>query len=765
MGRRLHTTLSPWGAISHLIPLLALGVPLTGCREAVAPLAPTIHGPQLSHTPGHLEGKIAFHSDRDGDVEVFVMNPDGSGVTQLTHNTVNDLIPLWSPGGTRITFGRCTALCDVVVINADGSGETVVTNDGFPGAWSPDGNRIAFGRSDGMFIINADGSGLVRVADPQFVTGWSPDGRQLMLGNNFDGDFEIFALNLDGSGVTRLTDNTANDGGADWSPDGTRIVFSSDRDGGDFDIFVMNADGSGVTQLTDHPARDDGAAWSPDGTRIAFNSDRDGDEEIFVMNADGSGVIQLTFNGVSDGAPHWVQQFSTSNDDFANATVIFTLPFDDVVDITAASSEEGESPPSCAFGSSSRRTVWYSFTPAATGVVSASINAAFSTVVAAYTGSSLGALAQVACRSPFTGSSTFLAEAGRTYHFQVDGMFNQSGLLTFRLEAIPPPPNDDFVNATAIPAPLPFSDVVDITGATSEAGEPPSPCSNPVNRSAWYTFTPTEDTSISASAVNAPFPSVVTAYTGNALASLTPVNCHIFGGKVTFRAEPGTTYYFQVGSFFDQGGRLEFRLEITPPPIAGFGFNPSDPSVFDVVQFVDNSFDPGELPFQSQAWNFGDGTITTTTDCCVPHQYAADGDYAVDHTVTTVDGRTASTSQTVLVRTHDVAITRFSVPQAASAGQTRRIVVGISNARYDETVEVQLYKSAPEGFQLVGSQTQSVPVRPANRTTDFGFSHTFTDDEARLGKITFKAVAVVVTARDALSADNEAIASPTKVNR
>ncbi|MGH2659674.1 MAG: PKD domain-containing protein [Actinomycetota bacterium] len=348
-----------------------------------------------------------------------------------------------------------------------------------------------------------------------------------------------------------------------------------------------------------------------------------------------------------------------------------------------------------------------------------------------------------------------------------DFEFNQGGSGSYQLiiQEILPPPNDAFASATTIPA-LPFSDAVDIGAASMEAGEPTPSCAipfGPVSKTAWYAFTPVETRSISASVVNTAFAPVVAAYTGNSLADLTEVGCRVFGGIVTFRAEAGTTYYFQVGGLFGQGGPLEFRLDTTPPPVAGFGFFPFDPSVFDVVQFSDFSFDPGGVGFASHAWSFGDGA--TGTGCCPTHRYGADGDHTVGLTVTTFDGRTASTSQTVLVRTHDVAITKFSVPNAASAGQTRRITVGINSKRHPETVDVQLLKSVPGGFQLVGSLSQSVPVRPSNRTTDFNFSYTFTSAEAQIGKVTFKAVALISGARDALPADNEAIAPPTKVSR
>jgi PKD repeat protein len=201
--------------------------------------------------------------------------------------------------------------------------------------------------------------------------------------------------------------------------------------------------------------------------------------------------------------------------------------------------------------------------------------------------------------------------------------------------------------------------------------------------------------------------------------------------------------------------------------VAGFGFYPNDPSTFDAVQFFDFSYDPGGLGIASQDWHFGDGA--TGSGCCPTHTYAAERSYTAELTVTTPDGRVASTSQTVVVQTHDVAITKFSAPTAASAGQTRRITVGVNSKRYPETVVVQLFKglpgSVPGGFEFLSSLTLAVLVQGTNRTTDFTFSYTFSAADAQLGKVTFRAVAYIGGARDALPADNEAIAPPTKVNR
>ena len=624
-------------------PLLAVGSLLIGCSNPDRPLSPKSDGPQFSQTASSGDaGKITFQSNRNGNFHIFVMNADGSNVTQLTNSPFDEYLPLFSPDASRITFGRCFGTCQVVVINADGSGERVVVNDGFPGAWSPDGNRIALGGSagtgiEGIYVVNVDGSGLTRVADLQYVTDWSPDGRQLLLGNDSYGNFEIFALNLDNGGMTRLTNNPGNDGGAKWSPDGTRIAFNSDRDGGDFDVFVMNADGSGVTALTQNDGVSDAVGeWSPDGTQLAFSSDRDGDGEIFVMNADGTGQTQLTFNdGIADGGPSWFARVAPPNDDFANATVISSLPFGGGVNLLTAGTEAGEGSPSCA---------------------------------------------------------TFYG---------------------------------------------------------------------PVNNTVWYSFTPTQTQSITARIVNASIYTVVAAYSGNAVTSLTELGCGVFGGSPTFRAQAGTTYHFLVGGLFDQGGPVEFRLEVTPPPVANLFYYPSDPTAFDVVQFIDQSYDPGGVGISARAWQFGDGA--TGSDCCPTHRYAADGSYTTQLTVTTPDGRTASTSQTVLVRTHDVAITRFQAPSAGMTGKTSKIAVDIRSNRYPETVQVQLFKSVPGGFQLVATSTQTLPTR--NRITSVAFSYTFAPEDAIIGKVTFKAVASLLGARDALPADNEAIAPPTKVSR
>ena len=137
-----------------------------------------------------------------------------------------------------------------------------------------------------------------------FGPAWSPDGTKIAFTSSRDGNFEIYVMGTDGSNPTRLTDNNADDGSPAWSPDGTKIAFDTDRNDGSNEIYVMAADGSSPTRLT-NGGYNFGPAWSPDGTKIAFVSYRDDDYEIYVMDADGSSPTRLTNSGGYDGQPAW----------------------------------------------------------------------------------------------------------------------------------------------------------------------------------------------------------------------------------------------------------------------------------------------------------------------------------------------------------------------------------------------------------------------------------------------------------------------------
>ncbi|MFQ6055486.1 MAG: PEGA domain-containing protein, partial [Methanosarcinales archaeon] len=133
---------------------------------------------------------------------------------------------------------------------------------------------------------------------------WSPDGSKIAFSSKRAGNFDIWVMDSDGTNKVQLTANATDDLKPAWSPDGSKIAFSSKR-AGNFDIWVMNNDGSNKVQLTTDAAWDSDPVWSPDGSKIAFSSKRAGKFDIWVMDSDGTNKVQLTTDTHFNWAPTW----------------------------------------------------------------------------------------------------------------------------------------------------------------------------------------------------------------------------------------------------------------------------------------------------------------------------------------------------------------------------------------------------------------------------------------------------------------------------
>ncbi len=282
------------------------------------------------------QAQIAFQSDRDRNYEIYVMDDDGKNQRNLTNHPDRDLAPSWSPDGKRIVFmsdrdghvpkGGVRTTFEIYVIDADGGNPQNLTNhpntDASP-AWSPDGKRIAFSSNREVnfeiYVMDADGRNPQKLTNnhgDDWYPSWSPDGKRIAFSSDRDIHFigedgitsEIYVMDTDGGNPQRLTENRKNDESPAWSPDGTRIVFSSDRKGDwvNYQIYVMDADGGNLQRLTENRDNDGAPSWSPDGKRIAFSSYGDNHlGEIYMMDADGGNPQKLTNHPRNDGAPAW----------------------------------------------------------------------------------------------------------------------------------------------------------------------------------------------------------------------------------------------------------------------------------------------------------------------------------------------------------------------------------------------------------------------------------------------------------------------------
>jgi len=293
-----------------------------GNLAMVVPAGMTIPA-QCSGLTTASRGKIAFVSNRDGQFEIYLMNPDGSEQRRLTNTaTLGEWAPDWSPDGTKLAFDAGIVggyhyddTREIWMMNADGSNLTRLTDnnvvDGDP-SWSPDGSKIAFfsrrSGTDEIYVMNADGSNQTRLSySGTYNLGprWSPDGSKISYYFWVDNHWEIGVMSSDGSNRTRLTYGSANNSQPpSWSPDGTKLLFSSTRYGHQ-EIHVMNADGSNQTRLTSSGAEDWIPSWSPDGSQIVFDSSDGSQFDIYMMNADGSERRGLTHDDADDRFPRW----------------------------------------------------------------------------------------------------------------------------------------------------------------------------------------------------------------------------------------------------------------------------------------------------------------------------------------------------------------------------------------------------------------------------------------------------------------------------
>ena len=315
----------PQAAISTPVSAAsAVESPATPEPTATALPSPTPTDAPPTPTPAPSPGYLVFPSTRGGNLDLWLMdlaNPDD--LTLLTKDAQPDVEPRWSPDGGKILFstlqGTETGMNDLWVMNADGSEATPLVQwpeiNKWAGAWSPDGKQIAFTSTRDfdyeIYVIDAAGEqDPVNLTDNDALDSypdWSADGHWMVFVSDRTGDWEIWKMDVetclaslqeggtdeDACEATQLTDMPRDDFFPRWSPDGEKIVFSSQRDA-NRNIYIMDADGGNIVQVTNSRDHDSNPMWALDGQAIIFSSKRNGDWGIYIINPDGTDERPLT---------------------------------------------------------------------------------------------------------------------------------------------------------------------------------------------------------------------------------------------------------------------------------------------------------------------------------------------------------------------------------------------------------------------------------------------------------------------------------------
>jgi len=202
-----------------------------------------------------------------------------------------------------ISFDRADG---IYAVKPDGTGLHSIVTSGSEKKplWSPDGGRLLFLRTmddqaTDIWVVNADGTGLANLtegaAGDDTESVWSPDGTMIAFTTerNYSGSgSDVYVMNADGSSPVKLADKASS---PTWSPDSRKVALASYAVGSNFQIYAVDPNGEHLTNISNSNAGDNLPLWSPDGSRIAFTSLRGGfNVQLYVMNADGSQQKNVT---------------------------------------------------------------------------------------------------------------------------------------------------------------------------------------------------------------------------------------------------------------------------------------------------------------------------------------------------------------------------------------------------------------------------------------------------------------------------------------
>jgi TolB protein len=270
-------------------------------------LTPTDQGEAFPSPDGK---KLVFEMTIAGIEQLFTMNVDGSGQTQVTHDNFNHETPAWSSDGKKIAYVSDKDEKEVInLINPDSTGDEQLTDDEhryIHPNWSADSSKLIYCSDDDLKPPKKNVSDIFSIdvktrKAVTLITGgtntypsWSPDGKKIVFRRMIgEVNSEVFIANSNGSEQRNLTSHPGFDGWPSWSPDGGLIVFASNRNA-NYQISVMNPDGSGSRLVANTEGRAAEPRWSTDGKMIFFTNCKKVDWSVDFPCAANSGQYLAT---------------------------------------------------------------------------------------------------------------------------------------------------------------------------------------------------------------------------------------------------------------------------------------------------------------------------------------------------------------------------------------------------------------------------------------------------------------------------------------